>query len=69
MDQETKRGTITTIYHKGYGFISQENGTEIFFHKTGVCNTDFNDLREGFEVDYLVSSSPRGTKAIGIVIL
>lgn len=62
------KGIVKTIYHdKGFGFIRQDDGTDIFFHASGVCNPQFADLREGHEVKYLIVETPKGNKAIGIL--
>ncbi len=61
------KGIIKTIYHdKGFGFIWQDDGTEIFFHASGVCNLEFKDLKEGFKVEYMIVEVPKGKKAIGV---
>ena len=67
------KGIVKTIYHdKGFGFIRQDDGTDIFFHASGVCNPPkFEDLREGMPVNYfLVEYEKKGEKrrkAIGVV--
>jgi len=65
---ETKRGTITRVMtFRKYGFIRQEDGSDIFFHKCGVVKPSFDELREGTPVEFLITDSPKGTRAIGIV--
>jgi len=63
-------GMITMIHHnKGYGFVvSDKDDSSHFFHRSG-CITDFGDLREGHEVEFMVVDIPqgtKGTKAIGV---
>ncbi len=63
-------GMITMIlHHKGYGFVvSDKDDSRHFFHRSG-CITDFRDLREGHEVEFMVVDIPqgtKGTKAIGV---
>lgn len=62
---------ISLVKHKGYGFIQEEKENKrIFFHATGVCDPkDFGDLREGLPVEYMTVETPKGTKAIGIVVV
>ena len=62
------KGIVKTVYHdKGFGFIRQDDGTDIFFHASGVCNPPkFEDLREGYEVEYMIVEASRGNKAIGV---
>ena len=45
---KVKRGMVINLeIEKGYGFILQEDGTQIFFHAMAVCSGKFEDLREG----------------------
>lgn len=70
---ETKQGIITGLIKKGgYGYIQPDNSQDkIFFHATGVCSPNFNDLREGMPVNYfLIEYETKGekrNKAIGVV--
>ncbi len=54
------QGTIKRLMDKGYGFVEQENGEDLFFHFSDVEGVDFNDLKEGDKVDYEVGESDRG---------
>lgn len=67
---ETKTGTITTIHvKKTYGFIKQnDGGKDMFFHKMGVISPEFEQLREGMNVEYMVVESRKGERAIGLVV-
>jgi CspA family cold shock protein len=68
-NMETKKGYIKMLHQKrGYGFISQEDGTDIFFHCTGVVDKKFDDLRTGMEVEYLATETQKGWAAIGVVV-
>jgi CspA family cold shock protein len=54
---------------KGYGFIVQEDGSEIFVHRSGVPATaggSLPPLEEGQEVLYKVTDSPRGAQAVEV---
>lgn len=54
---------------KGFGFISAEDGTEIFVHKSDVDYIGFrNHLVDGLRVTYEVQKTPKGTKAIKVRI-
>lgn len=59
-------GYILRKLTAGYGFILQDNGEDIFFHSTGVLHKEFNDLKEGERVKFLIKQTPRGPQAIGI---
>jgi CspA family cold shock protein len=48
---------------KGYGFIEQDNGDDIFVHHTGINGTGFKTLNEGQRVQFEIETSPRGPKA------
>ena len=48
---------------KGYGFIEQENGQDIFVHFTAIEGEGFRTLLEGQEVEFEVVSSPKGVQA------
>lgn len=66
---ETRKGIITHIVKtKGFGFIRQEDGSDIFFHAMGCVNPAFEDLREGMEVEYMAVVQHKGRRrAIGVV--
>lgn len=47
------RGSIKKlISDRGFGFIAQEDGSEIFFHRSQVLGSGFDALREGQAVTY-----------------
>ena len=48
---------------KGYGFIEQDNGTDVFVHHTGILGDGFKTLAEGEEVEFEVTQGPKGPKA------
>ncbi len=52
---------------KGYGFITAEDGEDIFFHQSNVKDTGFrNSLRQGDIVTFEVKSEQKGKRAINI---
>ena len=54
---------------KGYGFVVQEDGSEVFVHRSGVPLTDDGSLpplEEGQEVLYKVMDSPKGPQAVQV---
>lgn len=51
---------------KGYGFIEQEDGTDIFVHYSAIQNTGFKTLSEGQKVQYDVNPGPRGQQAANV---
>ena len=67
---DVHKGIITFLYlGKQYGFIQDYNGDSIFFHESCVCSSGFKDLREGMEVEFIVRDSPKGKRAIGVIVL
>ena len=57
------RGTIKKlISDRGFGFIAQEDGSEIFFHRSQVLGNGFDSLREGQAVTYEKGMDSRRNK-------
>ena len=54
---------------KGYGFITQEDGTDVFVHHTAIQGTGFKSLSEGQAVSFDVTDSPKGLQATNVVKL
>lgn len=52
---------------KGYGFIKQEEGEDIFVHFTSLKDKNLKTLNKGDEVEFEVKASPRGLKAVNVV--
>ena len=52
---------------KGYGFITQEDGNDIFVHFTAIQGEGFKSLDEGEEVEFEVSSGEKGPQAANVV--
>jgi CspA family cold shock protein len=50
---------------KGFGFIEQENGEDIFVHRSGLVNS-FSGLDEGQEVEYEVEQGQKGLMAVNV---
>lgn len=56
-------------YKKGYGFIVGEDKSEIFFHVSDLVSKKEKKLPDGQPVQYEIGTSPRGPKAINILVL
>lgn len=55
---------------KGFGFIQQDEGGDIFVHKSGVKYTGFRTtLREGDRVSFDIEQGPKGPKAINVRVI
>ncbi len=62
------KGTVKWFNNqKGYGFISDENGKDIFVHYTGVKMEGFKSLDEGAKVEFDVVEGEKGPQAVNVV--
>ena len=52
---------------KGYGFIEQENGEDVFVNFSAIQGDGFKTLGEGQEVEFEVSDGPKGVHAQNVV--
>ena len=51
---------------KGYGFISQEGGEDVFVHHTAINMDGFRTLKEGERVEFEVVQGPKGLQAANV---
>jgi cold shock protein len=51
---------------KGYGFISQEGGEDVFVHHTAIQMDGFRTLKEGERVEFEVAQGPKGLQAANV---
>jgi cold shock protein len=51
---------------KGYGFISQEGGEDVFVHHTAIEMDGFRTLKEGERVEFDVTQGPKGLQAANV---
>ncbi len=54
---------------KGFGFISQENGDDVFVHHTAIQGEGFKNLSQGEKVEFEVEEGQKGSKATKVVRL
>ena len=52
---------------KGFGFIEQESGPDVFAHFSAIVSEGFKTLAEGQRVQFNVTSGPKGPQAENIV--
>jgi CspA family cold shock protein len=51
---------------KGFGFITREDGVDVFVHYTAIQGNGFKTLSEGQEVSFEIADGPKGPKAINV---
>jgi len=66
----TKTGTVKWFNEsKGFGFIEQESGPDVFAHYSAISGGGFKKLAEGQKVEFEVTDGPKGPQAENIVAL
>ena len=53
---------------KGYGFIAQEDGDDVFVHYSAIQGDGFRNLEEGQQVEFTVEQGPKGLQASNVVM-
>ncbi len=54
---------------KGYGFITREDGKDVFVHHTAIKGDGYRTLAEGQEVEFEVTQGPKGEQATDVTKL
>ena len=66
----TVKGTVKWFNEtKGFGFIQQENGPDVFAHFSEIKGSGFKTLVEGQKVSFSVAQGQKGPTAVNIVAL
>ena len=55
--------------HKGFGFIEQQDGPDLFVHHSGIDAAGFKSLREGDHVTFDIEQGPKGPSAKNVKII
>lgn len=51
---------------KGFGFITRENGSDVFVHHTAISSEGFRSLAEGEQVQFELVEGPKGLQAANV---
>jgi CspA family cold shock protein len=54
---------------KGYGFILEESGSDVFVHYSGIISDGFKTLKEGDQVTFEIQTAPKGPAAVDVMLV
>lgn len=54
---------------KGYGFIEQENGVDVFVHHSGINASGYKTLNEGDRVRFDIEQGQKGPAAVNVTVI
>ena len=54
---------------KGYGFITKEDGEDVFFYHSAIQGQGFKSLKEGDEVEFEVTKGTKGPQAVNVSVI
>ena len=61
---QRETGTVKWFHNdKGYGFISRENGEDLFVHYSAINEDGYRSLEEGEEVEFEITEGQKGLQA------
>ena len=68
--EERSKGTVKWFNgEKGYGFISREDGDDLFVHYTQIQGTGFRYLNEGDHVEFEITQGKKGLQASNVTLV
>ena len=63
------KGTVKWFNEsKGFGFLSQEDGDDVFVHYSSIQSSGFKSLTEGQSVEFDVQDGPKGLQAVNVTV-
>ena len=69
MAEERITGTVKWFSdRKGYGFITRDEGKDVFVHHSGIRAGGPRSLKEGDKVEFSIETDPRGLRAVDLVV-
>ena len=61
------KGTVKWFNEKkGFGFLSQEDGDDVFVHYSSIQSSGFKNLTEGQSVEFEIQEGPKGLQAVNV---
>ncbi|MCX4028383.1 cold-shock protein [Endozoicomonas sp. SM1973] len=67
---DRKNGTVKWFNEsKGFGFLEQQSGPDVFVHYSAIQSQGFKSLAEGQQVEFTVTQGPKGPQAENVVPL
>jgi len=54
---------------KGYGFVEQEDGQDVFVHHSGINGSGFKSLNEGDRVSFDLEQGQKGPAAVNVTVV
>ncbi len=64
------KGTVKWFNEKkGFGFLSQEDGDDVFVHYSSIQSSGFKNLDEGQSVEFEVQDGPKGPQAVNVTVV
>lgn len=62
-------GTIKRLTDKGFGFIDDGTGKDVFFHSSALSEARYDELAEGQKVSFNIGQGPKGPRAENVRVL
>jgi cold shock protein len=67
MSEQRVIGTVKWFNdQKGYGFLAQDGGKDVFVHHSAIQSAGFRSLAEGERVEFTIENGPKGPAAANV---